>query len=268
MSKRIENSVHPMSVARGPRIDIFFGGNQSRMAEDMMLMMHQSLPHLQKDEHILLLNALCVHDDLAAASDKLSKGHKAKILVYSASGRMLREKLEFLSHLVVAKQVRMIVLNSWEFAACGSRQKHALAHWLREMRDGNKVRVVVYSLEKECPRHGALPQLAYTANSTDEMGEWRWHNKYASGEFYPNATETANEYAQAVEAKASAGKSDAATAEAASTEAATSEFTDQPEFVIPRERRGGLEFVKASDILQARSLKNKELEVAGTLEVC
>lgn len=219
------------------------------MTEDMMLLLDQSVPHLQKDENILLINSLCVHDDLARASDKLSKGHKGKILVYSASGRMLREKLDFLSKLIVAKQVKLLVLNSWEFAACGSRQKHALAHWLREMRDGNKVRIVVYSREPKCPEFGALPLLGYTANSTDEMGEWRWHDKYTKDQFFPNATETVLEYMEAREAERS--------------DAAASDVADQSGTSVSRKKRGVLEFIPVGDILKAQALKNKELEGVG-----
>jgi hypothetical protein len=250
---RIENFQHPISLEKNPRIDIFFGKRQHEAAEDMMVLMHQTLPTMERGETILVINSLCVHDDLARSVDRVAKGKPGKVHVYSASGVKLREKLEFLSLLISQKRVRMLVVNSFEFAACGSRQKHALAHWLREMRDAHKLRVIVYSCARECPKFGALADLSFVANSTDEVGEWRWHNNYQNGSFGINATEMAVRYADAVEKlakemreKNAEGKSDEKAGE-------KSQGMTMPR----REWHGKLNFIGPDQLIE--SLKNKNL---------
>ncbi|HET6513200.1 MAG TPA: hypothetical protein VFH43_13490 [Candidatus Kapabacteria bacterium] len=233
---------HPISTARTARIDVFFGGNQYDVAEDMMLLMEQTVELLQPEEHIMVLNTMCVHDDLASAADKLGKGKPGKITVYSASGTLLREKLDFLAKTITAKKVRMIILNSWEFAALGSRQKHALAMWLREVRDASKLRVVVYTREKEIPKFGALAMLCHAASSCDDTGAWTWNGRYAADKFYPNMTDTVNEYIEHYEARRAESSKGGMT--------------------MPRKKRYGLlNIVTASELID--SLKNKDLRAVS-----
>lgn len=250
---RIENYEHPISLEKNPRIDIFFGKRQHETSEDMMVLMHQTLPTMERGETILVINALCVHDDLARSVDRIAKGKPGKVHVFSASGVKLREKLEFLSLLISQKRVRMLVLNSFEFAACGSRQKHALSHWLREMRDAHKLRVIVYSCAPELPKFGALADLGFVANSTDEVGEWRWHNDYKNGRHGINATEMAVRYADAVEKLAKEMKEKAGEQGNDKTPGEKSAAMAMPR----REWYGKLNIIGPGQLIE--SLKNKNL---------
>lgn len=173
------------------------GGHQTDAMDDIMTLMHQSVVAMQRGEKIMVINSLCGHDELARACDRIGKGQPGKIMVYSAYGAKLREKFDFLSATIVARNIRMIVVNSFEFAAIGSRQKQAFAAWLRAMRDAHKLRIVVYSYERESPRQGALSGLSYVSNYVDKVGEWQREEVPAAAML--NATDVAESYADAVE---------------------------------------------------------------------
>src|SRR5688500_15126951 len=114
------NTMHPLAQISHSRIDILYRRTHATATEHVMLLMHQSVVAMQRGEHILLINSLCGHDALARSCDKITKGRSGEVIVYSASGTKLRERLEFLSSLISAKDVKLLVVNSFEFAACGS----------------------------------------------------------------------------------------------------------------------------------------------------
>ena len=259
------NTMHPLAQISHSRIDIQYGRTQATATEDVMMLMHQSVVAMQRGEHILLINSLCGHDALARSCDKIAKGRPGKVIVYSASGTKLRERLEFLSSLISAKDVKLLVVNSFEFAACGSRQKHALAHWLREMRDAHNLRVVVYSIEREEPRVGALYGLSYTASSMSVVGSWRFEELNVE----LNATEKAVRYADAVEQidnEIRQKKAEARNAEAikqeATTQAVASTAKKPTGMTMPRrELQSKLNLVPSSELLQ--SMKTNDLAPVG-----
>lgn len=197
-------NTHPLTSEGKPRIDIYYGRRQDDAAEDVMTLVHQSMPALRSDQGILIINALCVHDTLIAALERIAKPGNASAYVYSACGPKLREKFGFLSHLIAAKNIRLLVLNSFEFAAYGSRQKHALCNWLREMRDAHKLRVVIYSLERQMPKFGALSNIGYASSSTAEVGKWRYEEDYKENHHFANATDASLQYAEDVVASEAA----------------------------------------------------------------
>jgi hypothetical protein len=237
--------MHPITLEKNSRIDIYFGKRERDAAEDVMTLIHQTLPNMKKDETVLVINALCNHDDLVEAVDKIGRKQAAKALVYTASGAKLREKLEFLSTLIAAKNVRMLILNSFEFAACGSRQKHALAHWLREMRDAHRLQVVVYSCAPDAPRNGALFNLGYAASSTVEVGKWRYEEDYQSEYHTTTASEASLQYAANVIASEDAAASSKSSA-----------------MTMPRRKwQNKLNLIGAEELVG--SLKNKELRAVS-----
>jgi hypothetical protein len=265
--------MHPFSQNTQPRIDIFYGRTQMAATDDVMTLAHQSIVSMQRGEHILLINSLCGHDALARSCDKIAKGRPGKVIVYSASGSKLREKFEFLSTLIVAKDVKMLVVNSFEFAACGSRQKHALAHWLREMRDAHNLRVVVYSYENNLPEVGALNALDYTASSVSMVGAWKIGEVSSS----PTATDVAVRYADAVEEIDNEIRQKKAEEKAAQEKAAQDQATVAPVQinapVVPTEKKPAamtmprralqskLNLVPSSELLQ--TLKTNDLTLVG-----
>jgi hypothetical protein len=162
--------------------------------------------------------------------------------------------------------VKLLVVNSFEFAACGSRQKHALAHWLREMRDAHNLRVVVYSIEREEPRVGALYGLSYTASSMSVVGSWRFEELNVE----LNATEKAVRYADAVEQidneirqkKAEESRKAEAIKQEATTQAVASTAKKPTGMTMPRrELQSKLNLVPSSELLQ--SLKTNDLAPVG-----
>jgi hypothetical protein len=215
------NTTHPVTSEVKPRIDVYYGKRQDDAAEDVMTLVHQSMPMLRPNQGILIINALCVHDDLIAAIDRIAKPGNAAAYIYSACGSKLREKFAFLSNLIAAKNVRLLVLNSFEFAAYGSRQKHALCNWLREMRDAHKLRVVIYSLERAVPKFGALANIEYASSSTAEVGKWRYEDNYKQNFHFPNAADASLQYAE-----------DAVASEVAVTEVAVTEVAATEKQVI------------------------------------
>lgn len=163
---------HPLAQPSHSSLHLYYGGNYRSVLTDSLTLLRQASSHLAADERILVLNTLFAPDELDYAISKISERRAAKILTFSASGRALIQKLFMLTCLIVAKKVKCIVLNSMDFAAETSRQRTALVHWLREMRDVMGCSVAVYVI-REPVGEGALMQLLWVSDRCSEVGEWR-----------------------------------------------------------------------------------------------
>lgn len=84
----------------------------------------------------------------------------------------LTERLKMLTIMIEQKNVRLVVLNSFDFATQNSRQRLAIVHWARKMRDDLGVSIAIYMLHRPSD-FGAMGQLALLADSIKETAEWR-----------------------------------------------------------------------------------------------
>jgi hypothetical protein len=146
---------HSLAPESHARIDILLGASQSETISDILKLVRHAVRELPAGEHALVVNSICSQSIMDEAARKISRRQAAKMLTYTAYGQALREKLDFLETVIKEKHVRLLVISSFEFAATNARQRHALVHWLRQMRDEHALRIVVYSLAPEVPQQGA-----------------------------------------------------------------------------------------------------------------
>lgn len=165
-------TIHPLTTYNYARIDVCCGGNQEKIMKDTFTLTRQMIERLKKGEHVLYMNTLASAKMVEEAADAISARHAAKVLTFSESGTELTEKLAMLSLLIERKNVRMIVLNSFDFATQNTRQRVAIVQWARRMRDDHHASVVIYMLHRPS-EFGAMGQLALVADSIQDTAEWR-----------------------------------------------------------------------------------------------
>jgi hypothetical protein len=163
---------HPLAIPTHPRIDVCFGGHQERIIKDTFTLVRQALRYLSAGEHVLYMNTLASKKHVEEVADAISARHAAKIAVFAESGNDLMERLKMLTLMIQAKNVRVVVLNSFDFATQNSRQRLAIVHWVRTLRDDLGVRVIIYSLHRPGD-FGAMGQLKLIADSIEETADWR-----------------------------------------------------------------------------------------------
>lgn len=162
-------SIHPLAAQSRPRVDLFTKGRQASIIKDSLLLVQQAAKELHDRGNILYINTLTQHAPLEEAAEKISARGKCKVVTFSASGQYFMDRLAMLQHTVHVKNVKLVVLNSFEFAAFESRQRSRIVQWLRELRDGEGVRIVVYSQHDE----QRLSALMWLADSVEETAQWR-----------------------------------------------------------------------------------------------
>jgi hypothetical protein len=101
--------------------------------------------------------------------------------------------------MIQAKNVRVVVLNSFDFATQNSRQRLAIVHWVRTLRDDLGVRVIIYSLHRPGD-FGAMGQLKLIADSIEETADWRKAPPQSFEQGVLNTTSTLKEILSEVEA--------------------------------------------------------------------
>jgi hypothetical protein len=237
---------HPLSLRTHARIDICEGGSQAAVMKDSLTLLKHSADALSAQEHVLYINTIASPDAVATIADKISQRQAGKVLTFSAANSKLSERLQFLKLMCVVKNVRSIILTTFDFAAITSKQRTSLVHWLRDMRDGHGVQVTVYAVWP-ARSEGALAQLAWFADSLAKTGEWMHERDQlqASLRTMQNATRVAEEFsAEMPEVEASVEESHI-------------DHIDSP-FALPRDL-SLVSSMTVDEFLAAQSLKNKEL---------
>jgi hypothetical protein len=164
---------HPLAAPAQSTIALFTKGRQPSIIRDSFLLMKQAAPLLPKGENVLYINTLTNAAIVQEVADKISDRYDREVCTFTATSRFIMERLEFLAHTITAKNIKLVILNSFEFAAVYSRQRVKLATWLREMRDMHGVSVVVYSMHA-AQTMGALGTLSWLADRTQEVGDWQY----------------------------------------------------------------------------------------------
>ncbi|HET6512257.1 MAG TPA: hypothetical protein VFH43_08700 [Candidatus Kapabacteria bacterium] len=152
-------------------IEYYYGGPQAETLAASYKIMRRAAAELKGGEHVLYLNTLTSAREVEAVADSIAARHHAKVLTITLASAQLAARMQFITHTVAAKKVRVIVLNSLDFAARTSNQRKALVHWLREMRDMHDCRVVVYGIHAPSV-DGAMAQLKYICERSISHQDW------------------------------------------------------------------------------------------------
>jgi hypothetical protein len=171
--RKIIPTHHPLSTSISSGVFLYTNATQSGIMQDSLLLAKHSAEQLQQGEHVLYINTLAQHKLVEQCAEKINQRSKGKITVFSATSSEMMQKLDFLRHTISAKKVKLVILNSFEFAALHSRQKVRLIEWIRSVRDGLDCRVVVYSMQELYEPVGAIKQLRWLAERSEECGDWR-----------------------------------------------------------------------------------------------
>jgi hypothetical protein len=168
---------HPYSQKTDRAVAYYYGGTEAAALKDSMTLIRQSAAEMRGGEHVLCINTLTSAREIERASDSISSRSAGKVITYTLTSNTLAHRLEFLKLLVVQKKVRVVVINSIDFAARTSSQCKSLVHWIREMRDAHDCRVVTYGIH--APHElGAMGQLKWISETCEGLGEWRNKEKF------------------------------------------------------------------------------------------
>jgi hypothetical protein len=159
----------PMNIQRG--IEYYYNGPEAETLKASFKELKRAAAMLRAGEHVMYINALTAPREVEEVADSVSKRHRGKVLTYSVTSTTFAARLQFISLAASAKNVRVIVLNSIDFAARTTNQKKALVHWLREMRDVLGCRVVVYGMFAPTDT-GAIAQLKYVTSREVRFDQW------------------------------------------------------------------------------------------------
>jgi hypothetical protein len=168
---------HPYSQKTDKAVAYYYGGTEAQALKDSMTLIRQSAAEMRGGEHVLCINTLTSAREIECAADSISTRSAGKVITYTLTSSTLTHRLEFLKLLVAQKQVRVVVINSIDFAARTSSQCKSLVHWIREMRDVHDCRVVTYGIH-EPHELGAMGQLKWISETCEGVGEWRNKEKF------------------------------------------------------------------------------------------
>lgn len=229
------NKTHPLAAPGQATIALFTKGRQASIIRDSFLLMKQAVSQLGKGESVLYINTLTSAAAVNEVVDKIARRYRREVTSFSSSSRRVMERLDFLGETIGAKNVKLVIINSFEFAAMHSRQRVKLANWMREMRDLHGVRVAVYSMYAE-QKAGALGTLAWLADRTQEVGEWQYENEKTLS-VQEGSLAAAQEFSAMLDSSSDDGSEE-------------TYYVDRPE---------GTDMFRLNDILCSPSLKNKDL---------
>ena len=198
MNNRKMNTQHPLAQPTHARIDMCYEGEQEEIMHNSLTLTKQSAEQLATGEHVLYINTLASPKAIAQVAEKISERTAAKVLSFSASCTPLIQKLEFLRNLVETKKVRVIVVNSIDWAARSSNQKKAFVHFLRQMRDDHDCQVIVYTF-LTLPRDGSYAHLRWLCDTTTPIGQWRWERPGSYKKTYINSNVAVQHFMEEME---------------------------------------------------------------------
>lgn len=191
---------HPLAAPGPARIDLFTRGRQATIIRDSFMLMKQAARQIPLGQSILYINTLTSADPVIEVAEKLSKRYDRAVCTFSANSREMMDRLDFLAVTIKEKNIKLVILNAFEFAAMFSRQRNRLAIWLREMRDAFGIRIVVYSIlpPQTIGAHGVLATLSERVQDT---GAWQYETDDSLTE-HDSPLEAAKEFANLLDTDA------------------------------------------------------------------
>ena len=172
MRKHIPHPVTRHHSAPFTELDIIYGGNETEAIEESLVIARDLRDVLQEGENILYVNTLVNAERLEHMMGKRfdhgARRGRNHFVTYEADGFITR--LESIRAIVIAKDVRYLVLNGFELAALTSRHRSVFMAWIRAMRNAG-VNIILFTMS--CPgRIGTLGALRFSALTITEVGAY------------------------------------------------------------------------------------------------
>lgn len=165
---------HPLAVQAGTRLDILYGGSEREVLKESIALSRDLMTEsLGKEDHILYINTLVSTQAFEFHERRAKKdvAQNRRFLSLTLLQDALAEDLEFLTKTIEEKNVRVVILNGFEFSAMTSRHRIEIFFWLKSVRDVMGARVVVFT--QSGPRsYGTLGQMRFVSETCQEVGAY------------------------------------------------------------------------------------------------
>lgn len=154
------------------RLDILYGGTPEKAMEECLHIARETLQILAPDERVLLINSIQAYDDLQTTLSKWPTRDRERFRDFSGLADTIPPRLDFLMGVIETMNVRLLLLNVYEFAAMNPRHKSQLLNFLRRARNKHNVHVIVVTINT--PNNvGTMGGLKYMAQSIEPIDAWR-----------------------------------------------------------------------------------------------
>jgi hypothetical protein len=165
--------IHPVLLQDSLRIDMIYGGDESSAMDESIKITRDYLNHIESDQPILYINTLVSRREFEMQAERLINRHPKKRLLSQATylDGTFMDQLRFFEQTIRSKGVRLVLINSFEFAAKDSRTRAELMFWIKKVRDELNASVILFSQRK--PSAGALGALRYMAKTVAEVGAYK-----------------------------------------------------------------------------------------------
>lgn len=162
---------HPLSMACAKRLDILFGGTRAEIIYETLLIARESLRAMAEDETILYINTLEASEVVEDPITQWKAKERERIRVGNGGAETVPQRIEFIKQMVKDRNVKLVILNMFDFAAMTSRHRAAVFHCLKWLKDRLGARIVVVTMN-EPTNVGHMAGLKLMARSIAHVGGW------------------------------------------------------------------------------------------------
>lgn len=163
--------LHPLAPHNSKTIDVFYGGNERDAIAESAKLAYDCVKYLPTGQHALYINTLVDHETLERTMNKYVS-RRPRLLFCTWLEKSFMERLTFLEHAIQTKDVAVLVINSFDWAALTQRHRVLLSQWLRRVRNLFKLRIVIF-MQCMPGYYGVNGSLRFIANNLVEVGSYK-----------------------------------------------------------------------------------------------
>lgn len=163
---------HPLAFVEHPTFDILHGITAEQNISETIEIGRQKIA--RTGEPVLYINTLSSAAAVESeCADLIRSTHKEPLFYIGHFYRAeVATKLEFLSKTILARKIKTVIINSYEFAVSTSRHRSDLVVWMRAMRDEHGVQVILSMMT--APGQAGLQQvIRFMSDSISRIGEYQ-----------------------------------------------------------------------------------------------
>lgn len=162
---------HPLASIQHATFDVLHGINAARNISETVEIARQKLA--RSNDAVLYINTLSSAAIVERECADLLKiiGDEPRFYIGHFFQAEVATKLDFLSKTIVARGIKTVIINSYEFAVSTSRHRIDLVVWMRALRDEHGVQVILSMMT--APGQTGLQQvMRFMSDSITGIGEY------------------------------------------------------------------------------------------------
>lgn len=164
-------TTHPLALAADRRLDILYGGTAEEATIETLLIARHALTALKPEHTVLYINTAMAFDIVESKLNKLPLYQRERIKQLGAAGDTFPTRLEFVRHLMSIRNVGLVILNVFDFAALNPRHRALVFNLLRWMQNKKGANVIVVTIN--APNNvGTMAGFRYSAQTISKIGDW------------------------------------------------------------------------------------------------